>query len=400
MAAAPVGTVKPAVVASKVRKSYPLFGRRRHRLAALAGRTARIPHKVALDGVSLEAYPGEALGIIGENGSGKSTLLRIVAGITRPDEGELKVTSPVAAILELGMGFHPDFTGRENALLYGSLMGIPREDMAARLEDILAFAELGEFADQPLRTYSSGMAARLAFAVATEVDPEVLVVDEALAVGDGAFQKRCVDRMRGLKDRGRSVLFCSHSLYLVTSFCEKTLWLRHGKVEGYGNSKEVVEAYSEFLGLKERDATRPRESQGSTGAKLQRPRILRLWTEPKPENWQPGRPFDFHLELEAPAGCPPFHAAVSLDSVDERCIFFSSTQWEGYGPLLRSGRVHVTCRLELLPLGNGKFWVNGFLFDDSGLVLWDRLRLPNPLTIQGDRWNPALLQVPHKWDLE
>ncbi|MGC8917628.1 MAG: hypothetical protein ACP5NF_11695, partial [Thermoanaerobaculum sp.] len=221
----------------------------------------------------------------------------------------------------------------------------------------------------------------------------------ALAVGDGAFQKKCVDRMRGLKEKGTAVLFCSHSMYLVTSFCERALWLRNGKVEGYGDAKEVVEAYSEFLGKKGSDTSSPTEIPTSDGAGFRRPRILRLWTMPKPEKVRPGRPFAFHLELQAPTNGAPFHVAVSLDSLDERCIFFSSTHWEGYDPLMGAGRLHLTCRLDSLPLGNGKFWVNGFVFDDSGMVLWDRVRLPRPLEIEGERWNPALLRIPHTWDL-
>jgi ABC-type polysaccharide/polyol phosphate transport system ATPase subunit len=171
----------------------------------------------------------------------------VVAGITRPDAGSVEVAAPISAILELGLGFHPEFSGRENALLYGAVIGVPERVMRERLADVLAFAELGEFIDQPLRTYSSGMTARLAFAVATHVDPNVLLVDEALAVGDIAFQKKCVDRMaRFLADR-RTVLFCSHAMYLVTSFCQRAVWLRDGQVAAAGDVHAVVSAYEEYL---------------------------------------------------------------------------------------------------------------------------------------------------------
>jgi lipopolysaccharide transport system ATP-binding protein len=152
-----------------------LFLRRRDRLLALLGRTRTIGTRTVLEDISFDAYPGEAIGIVGENGSGKTTLLRAVAGISTPDAGTIRTDKPVAAILELGVGFHPEFTGRENAQLYGALLGVPEAAMTDRLEDIMAFAELGELVDQPLRTYSSGMSARLAFAVATNVDPKVLV---------------------------------------------------------------------------------------------------------------------------------------------------------------------------------------------------------------------------------
>lgn len=357
--------------------------------------------KKALDNVSLLGHPGEALGIIGENGSGKSTLLRIVAGIAPADQGEIVVEQPVAAILELGMGFHPDFTGRENAVLYGSILGIPAGELHARLDDIIAFAELGEFADQPLRTYSSGMAARLAFAVATQVDPQVLVVDEALAVGDGAFQKKCVDRMWALKEQGKTILFCSHSLYLVTSFCERAIWLREGRVEAEGPAKEVVEAYSEFLGRREAEnQARSKAHHLPPSERGVRPRLRGLCTEPSPAEWMPGDPLAFHLDLEAPSGTPPFHLGVSLDTLDERCVFFSSTHWSGLPALSFAGERRVSCRIQSLPLGYGKFWLNGFVFDDTGLLFWDHIRLPQPLEVRGERWNPALLRVPHEWQVQ
>lgn len=383
-----------------VSKSYPLFFRRRDRLLSLFGVDSQHARKAALQAVSFSGKPGEAIGIIGENGSGKSTLLRIVAGITRPDSGVVHVRQPVAAILELGMGFHPDFTGRENALLYGSLLGIPPTEMAACLDDILAFADLGPFANQPLRTYSSGMAARLAFAVATQVDPEVLVVDEALAVGDGAFQKKCVDRMQALKSRGRTILFCSHSLYLVTSFCERAIWLREGRVEAWGDAAEVVEAYSEFLGKKVSISGAPAKAEVAIEpAQAARPRLRALETEPALSDWTSGKPLTFYLDFQVPQGAPAFHVGVSVDTLDERCVFFASTHWSGLPALSLAKDGRVSCHLDSLPLGYGKFWVNAFVFDDTGLVLWDRIRLPRPLEVKGDRWNPSLLQVPYRWRL-
>lgn len=387
-----------SLIVEKVSKSYPLFSRRRDRLGMLLGLAPSCRWKKALDDVSFTGRPGEAIGIVGENGSGKSTLLRVVAGISRPDAGDVYVRSPVAAILELSLGFHPDFSGRENALLYGSLLGIPQDEMRARLDEIMAFAELGEFADQPLRTYSSGMAARLAYAVATQVDPEVLVVDEALAVGDGAFQKRCVDHMRALKNKGKTILFCSHSLYLVSTFCDTALWLREGRVEAQGDAKAVVEAYDEYLARRGAQAQRFAGAEAETPQNV-RPQLRALRTEPKPEEWTVGMPLTFILDFVAPKGSSPFHLAVSVDTLDERCVIFTSTYWEGLPPLQVLGEGTVSCTLEQLPLGHGKFWLNGFLFDNTGLVVWDRIRLPRPLEVQGDRWNPSLLRVPYHWKL-
>jgi len=389
----------PRIRVEHLVKSYPLFFRRRERLQALLGLRAGLHAKTALDNVSFEVRAGEAFGIVGENGSGKSTLLRIVAGISRPDGGTVEVSGTVAAILELGLGFHPDFTGRENALLYGSLLGVPPATMLQRMDGILRFAELGEFADQPLRTYSSGMAARLAFAAATAVEPAVLVVDEALAVGDGAFQKKCVDRMIELKEAGRTILFCSHSLYLVTSFCERALWLQEGKVAALGEAREVVEAYERYLAKKRQRESSHTAYQAATERTGLRPRLVRFSTEPSVGRWEPGQPLQLVLELEVPQGSPPYHLGASLDAMDERCVFFTATHWEQMPPLTASGQLEVRLELGDLPLGNGQFWVNGFIFDDTGMVVWDRARLATPLRVPGNRWDPSLVRIPHRWRL-
>jgi lipopolysaccharide transport system ATP-binding protein len=380
-------------------KQYPLFSRRRERLFALLG--LQKPHqvKVALDQVSFSVAPGEALGIVGENGSGKSTLLRLIAGISRPDAGKLDVTGQVAAILELGLGFHPEFTGRENVLLYGAFLGLSREKIASRLEQILSFADLGPFVDQPLRTYSSGMAARLAFAVATQVDPQVLVVDEALAVGDGAFQRKCVDRMVELKRAGTAILFCSHSLYLVTSFCEKALWLRDGKVAAYGEAREVAEAYSEYLWSKQ-GALEPQPPLGPPHTPPSpRPRLLDLESEPPLALWEANVPLRLHLRLQVPPASAAYHIGVSLDTMDERCVFAFGTHWDQLPPCTVIGEPIVTLELPQLPLGNGRYWLNAFLLDETGLVVWDRLRVPAPLRISSNRWDPSLVRLPHRWVL-
>jgi lipopolysaccharide transport system ATP-binding protein len=380
-------------------KRYPLFYRRRERLFALLGLQHPPQVKVALEGVSFAAAPGEAWGIVGENGSGKSTLLRVVAGIAQPDAGKVEAATPVAAILELGLGFHPEFTGRENAILYASLLGLSRAAIAGRLEEILEFADLGPFVDQPLRTYSSGMAARLAFATATRVDPQVLVVDEALAVGDEAFQKKCVDRMVELKQKGTTILFCSHSLYLVTSFCEKALWLRDGRVAACGEVREVVEAYSEYLRQKEAGAKAQKLAQDRQSATSLRPRLVGAESQPPLELWEPGQGLLLRLHLEVPPSSPPYHLGVTVDTADERTLCAFATHWDGLPPCTATGKVVAAVELPHLPLGNGRYWLSAYLLDNTGLVFWDRLRLPTPLRVAGNRWDPSLVRLPHRWAL-
>ena len=200
----------------------------------------------ALRDVSFEVARGEAVGIIGRNGSGKSTLLQIIAGTLQPTVGTARVQGRVAALLELGAGFNPDFTGRENVMLSGAVLGLSRAEMEARFDDVAAFADIGEFIEQPVKTYSSGMMMRLAFAVNICVDPEVLIVDEALSVGDAPFQSKCFRRLRQLIDQGVSLLFVSHDIGTVRSICSRALWLKNGRAEMWGEAKDVAKHYERF----------------------------------------------------------------------------------------------------------------------------------------------------------
>ena len=198
----------------------------------------------ALQDVSFSVGKGEAFGIVGHNGAGKSTLLQIIAGTLTPTQGTADVSGRVAALLELGSGFNPDFTGRENVYLNGSIYGLDRQEVASRLEEILSFAEIGEFVDQPVKTYSSGMTMRLAFSVQLALHPDVLIVDEALSVGDAFFQAKCMARLRKLIDQGVTVLFVTHDMATVSQFCSRALLLDHGRVKLLGTSKQVIDEYA------------------------------------------------------------------------------------------------------------------------------------------------------------
>ena len=197
----------------------------------------------ALKDVSFTVTKGERVGVIGPNGAGKSTLFRVIARVRRPSDGRVVVRGRVAPLLELGLGFHGELTGRENVILHGTLMGFSRRDMEERMIRIAEFAELEPFLDVPLRTYSTGMAARLAFAVATDVDPDILLVDEALAVGDERFRAKCRDRMASLRENGRTFLLVSHNLPDVTESCQRAIWIAEGRVVQDGIASDVCAAY-------------------------------------------------------------------------------------------------------------------------------------------------------------
>lgn len=197
----------------------------------------------ALRDISFQISQGECIGIIGRNGSGKSTLLQIIAGTLQPTSGAAKVRGRVAALLELGSGFNPDFTGRENVYLNAAVLGLARREVDARFDQIAAFAEIGDFIDQPVKTYSSGMMVRLAFAVQTAVEPDILIIDEALSVGDFFFQQKCAARMSELRKRGTTILFVSHDLASVRDLCSRTLYLQKGKVAYWGETQEAISRY-------------------------------------------------------------------------------------------------------------------------------------------------------------
>ena len=197
----------------------------------------------ALKDVSFEVMPGEVIGIIGRNGAGKSTLLKVLSRITEPTSGRVELYGRIASLLEVGTGFHPELTGRENIYLNGAILGMARSEIKRKFDEIVAFAEIEKFIDTPVKFYSSGMYVRLAFAVAAHLEPEILVLDEVLAVGDTAFQQKCLGKMRDVTNQGRTVLLVSHSMATVGRLCKKTVWFDEGRIKGFGPSQEVIQSY-------------------------------------------------------------------------------------------------------------------------------------------------------------
>lgn len=236
-----------ALIATKLGKVYQRYARPVDSLKELIFRKKYHEEFWALQDVSFRCEPGEVFGVVGDNGAGKSTLLKILAGTLRPSHGELLVKGRVSAILELGSGFHPDYTGIDNIKLGCAMLGLNEQQTLAKIPEIIDFSELGDFVKQPVKSYSSGMFVRLAFAVVTSVDPDILVVDEALSVGDQHFQKKSMDRMMAFKDQGKALIFCSHSLYHVKELCERAIWLDKGIVRMQGSSTEVIDFYNDHV---------------------------------------------------------------------------------------------------------------------------------------------------------
>ena len=239
-----------AVSATKIEKRYKLYERNRDRMLdalGLSGRKERFKFHYALKGVDFEVKKGETVGIIGTNGSGKSTLLKILTGVLTPTSGEVKVNGRISALLELGAGFNMDYNGIENIYLNGTMMGFSKEEIDKKLDDILAFADIGDYVYQPCKTYSSGMFVRLAFAVSINIDPEILIVDEALSVGDVFFQAKCYRKFEDFKKKGKTILFVSHDLSSISRYCDRVYLLNNGEMIGNGSPKEMIDKYKQIL---------------------------------------------------------------------------------------------------------------------------------------------------------
>ena len=291
---------EPVIRAESLGKSYRLYARPVDRLWQFLRSNRKPLYKdfVALQDVNFELQRGQVLGLVGVNGAGKSTLLQLIAGTLSPSQGRIRTRGRVAALLELGSGFNPEFTGRENIYLNAAVLGLQRAEIEERLDAIIAFAGIGEHIDQPVKTYSSGMYIRLAFSIATSVDADVLIVDEALSVGDGAFARKSFDRIMQIKERGATVLFCSHTLYHIEVFCDQAMWIHQGRVQAHGPVSGVLSRYQEFLDDQSQPVSEPPAPGGGEAA--------------------PSSPSALSAASPAPASHPEGHArirsvTVSLD---------------------------------------------------------------------------------------
>lgn len=395
-----------AVRADSVSKVYRLYDSPFDRLRELLLRTPRHRPFHALKGISFELPAGKALGLIGENGAGKSTLLKVVAGTTQATSGSIERHGVVASILELGMGFHPEFTGRENARMNAALLGLSGAEIRRRLPEIRAFAELGDFFDRPVRTYSSGMALRLAFAVATHADADVLIVDEALAVGDGYFQKKSIDRITDFQKAGGTLLFCSHALYYVALLCDSAIWLKQGQVAAAGAALPVVRAYEAFLQEKEQEraeaekpeTARPAATEGRRPARFTDVVVHDGSGYPRSE-FGSGETVAVDLSFETEDPTLEFQLRVGADREDGVQAFAVDTREENFAPL--SGRRSYRLRVVFpdLAIAQGQFRLYAFLGDEKALHLHDLRVLRPGFTVVSPDYAVGLLKPRHVWSL-
>ena len=394
----------PAVTAVELSKQYDIYRRPADRLIEVFTRRPRHTIFPALQDVTFEVPRGETLGIIGQNGAGKSTLLKLLCRVTEPTSGTLRTEGTIASILELGTGFHPEFTGRDNAALNAAILGLSASEVKKRLPHILEFSELGTFLDRPVKTYSSGMYMRLAFSVAVNVNPDILVIDEALAVGDGHFQKKCVDKIREFQEKGKTILFCSHGLYHIASLCQRTLWLDHGRVMRFGPSLDVVHEYETFL------LQRDREEAASAGEAEHEPSrspvrfrdIVVCDRSGRPRDvFSRGEDIQFRMRIHADSADQPVHAIIAVHrSADDLQCFAIGTHADGLAPLAGRNEYELTVQLQNVPLLRGDYSIIAFVGDENAITVFDRRDLSPAFSMSGDKFEIGLIDVPHRWHLQ
>ncbi|MCP4658749.1 MAG: ABC transporter ATP-binding protein [bacterium] len=384
-------------------KTYRVYDRPWDRFREVLERRPRHRAFHALADVSFEVPRGQGLGIIGENGAGKSTLLKILSGVTAPTRGTMEVGGTVASLLELGMGFHPELTGRQNIRLTAAMMGLAEETVERKIAEIIDFSELGDFVERPVKTYSTGMAMRLGFSIAAQLEPEILIIDEALAVGDGYFQKKCMDRLLELVEGGCTLLFCSHALYYISSFCDRALWLRQGHVAALGAVHDVVREYENFLLSKRRPGEEPAAETAKPAAETAKPaRIVtaRLAEHREEAGYHFQDPWILEVEWETRTPELAFHVGVGIDRIDGVQVCSFSTHRDGLAPV--TGEEHYRARLLIpeLPILKGEYALYVYLLDESGLHVYDQEVIQRAFRVEAPDYEFGLIATGHRWDLE
>jgi ABC-type polysaccharide/polyol phosphate transport system ATPase subunit len=391
-----------AVVASAVSRRFLVYPQRQVTLkeAIVRRRHLRRTEIWAVRNASFEIEPGEAVGVVGRNGSGKTTLLRMIAGIFRPTSGRLEVAGQVASLLELGAGFHPDFTGRENVYMNGAIHGLKRKYVTDKMDEIVSFAELERFIDVPVRTYSAGMYMRLGFSIAAHLDPDVLLLDEVFAVGDESFQRKCMGKILDLKERGRTLLFVSHSAPAVERLCERAILLNGGEVVADGPARDAIAQYHRMLAAEESPAERGAGlREWGTGEA----RVVGVSLEDgegeERRQFLSGQALVVRLGIEATEAIPPPRITIEFRDANGSLLGVNEAEADELGWDGSPGAVELLFSSSRLPLADGRFQLSVALSRPDSTRQFHRLDPALEFTVFPDADQRGWFRFEGEWSL-
>lgn len=386
------------IQAKDLSKVYRIYDKPVHRL--VEGLLRKPFHKefYALDGVNFQVDKGSTLGIIGDNGAGKSTLLKILARTLSPTKGDLFLKGRVSALLELGAGFHSELTGRQNIFLNASLLGLSEQEIHDREDSIVQFADIGKFIDRPVKTYSSGMTVRLGFSIATSVDPDILIIDEAISVGDQRFQEKCIERMQDFRNGGKTLIICSHSMYIINKLSQNCIWLDSGRINQYGPTREVVSSYLSAVDKPvEVNKSKNIESNSSEV-------IIENITVVGQEGKHANRINQFDpmvIEIQTRCIKESFrgHLAVVLIAEGNKQLFSAFTKDSSSTAIFFSRRQKVVLRIPELILQCSRIKIKALITDEYGLRLVYEEVTQNEVQIVSEHPEYGLVWMQHEWEL-
>ncbi len=365
----------------------------------------------ALDGVSFNVEKGRTFGIIGENGSGKSTMLKLVAGIAKPSSGRITTVGKVSALIELGAGFHPEISGRENVFINGIILGLSKREINEKFKEIVSFAELEEFIDAPVKTYSSGMYMRLGFSVAINVNPDILLIDEVLAVGDASFIPRCLDRIDDFRRRKKTILFVSHDLGTVEKICDKVLLLKNGKIAAIGEPKRIVNVYLQDIAEKQEKAFEKKKAEKAPAPDLGDERredrwgkreieirkvVLRNLQGQEKHVFSPEEGLAIEMDVVSSEAIKDFVFGIGVFNSKGVSCYGTNTQIEDFRPLLIQGNGKVVCRIEKLNLINGTYYLDVAVHKNDGYP-YDYHRSLYSFLVSSTLRDVGISRFPHTW---
>lgn len=386
--------MQDVLIVKDLTKIYHIYDSPLGRLKEFFVRDKKHVDFAALSNISFVIKKGETLGIIGDNGAGKSTLLQLVAGTLTPSAGTISVTGRVLALLELGTGFHPDFTGKENILFYGDILGLPRSFVQSKYKEVVEFSELGDFIDRPLKTYSTGMQMRLAFSLVSSLNPDVLIVDEALSVGDMHFQKKCIDRIADFKKKRVTIIFCSHSTYQVSILCDKVIWLKGGRIEMAGDTEKVIPAYEFYQLEKDRKGI---EKSEVISLNAECPAVIREFQLLNSAPLKRGDTLRFRISVECMDDILPYNVTLSIKMDNGRGVYVTGTHLSGKPPICGKKR-EIIISYPKAPIMGGVYYAVARVFDDKGLMIYHEKPMP-PFEVQKDSLEFGVCYFDNHWEI-